>query len=107
MLVLTLKIASADLSHPFLYDVDIRVQGIVEMLANMLEDRKEQLALVNGFSILYGAAREMLSTVSARCAHGGVGLPTLSFAELVAEARKQRPEGQPSAAASPALAHMK
>jgi len=99
-LMLTVKLASADVAKPFLYHLEIQIQGIVEMTGEMLEDRREQLALVNGFSILYGAAREMLLTITARCAYGAVSLPTLSFAELVAEAKRRTSEAQKSPSVS-------
>jgi preprotein translocase subunit SecB len=57
-------------------------------------DQREIMALVNGFSILYSAAREMLLNVTARSAYGPVSLPTLSFVNLVQEARKQKAESQ-------------
>lgn len=92
-LVLTIQLTSADASKPFLYEADIQLQGLVHVEAGFPEDRKEQLALVNGFSVLYSAAREMLLNVTARSA-GAVNLPTLSFVNLVQEARKQKTEAQ-------------
>jgi len=93
-LVLTLELTSADPAKPFLYEADIQVQGTVEVNDGFPADKKEQLALVNGLSVLYSAAREMLLNITARSAHGAVNLPTLSFVQLVAEALKQKAETQ-------------
>lgn len=46
-----------------------------------LVDRKNR-ALVNGISVLYGVAREMVTTVTSRSAHGQMLLPTLKFSDL-------------------------
>lgn len=92
-LVLTLQLGSSDASKPFLYDVEIQVHGIVQVSEGFPADRKEQLALVNGFSMLYSAAREMLLNVTARSG-GAVSLPTLSFVALVQDALKQKSEAQ-------------
>ena len=55
---------------------------------------KEQLSLVNGFSVLHSAAREMLLNITGRCACGSVTLPTLNFVPLVAQARNQKADTQ-------------
>ena len=82
-LILTLKLGSADATKPFAYEAEIKLQGLVEVTDNRLQEQKELLALVNGFSVLYSAAREMLLNVTARSAHGAVTLPTVSFVSLV------------------------
>lgn len=90
-LILNLQLASADAAKPFLFEAEIQIQGLVHVTEGFPEDRKEQLALVNGFSVLYSAAREMLLNITARSG-GAVNLPTLSFVNLVQEARKQKAE---------------
>jgi preprotein translocase subunit SecB len=102
-LVLTLELTSADPAKPFVYEADFQVQGTVEVNDGFPPDKKEQLALVNGLSVLYSAAREMLLNITARSAYGAVNLPTLSFVKMVADALKQRAE-QPAPAAAPAPA---
>ena len=98
-LVLTLELTSADPTKPFLYEADFQVQGTVEVKDGFPPDKKEQLAVVNGLSILYSAAREMLINITARSAYGAVNLPTLSFVKLVADAWK--PRAEPPAPAAP------
>ena len=84
--------------RPFAYEADIQIQALIEVGNHLPADQKETMALVNGFSILYSAAREMLLNVTARSAYGPVSLPTLSFVSLVQEARKQKAENQNAAA---------
>jgi preprotein translocase subunit SecB len=45
------------------------------------EERRVR-ALVNGASLLYGAVREMVSTITSRSAHGPLLLPSLNFQDL-------------------------
>ena len=93
-LILTVVIASADATKPFAYEADVQVQGLVEALEALPEDKRQQIALVNGFSILYSAAREMLLNITARSAHGPMALPTISFVEMVKQ-ETQKPVGEP------------
>ena len=101
-LVLTLELASADPTKPFLYEADIQIQGTVEVNEGFPPEKKEQLAIVNGLSVLYSALREMLLNITARSANGAVTLPTLSFVKLVNDALKQRAEQAKAAAAATA-----
>jgi len=71
-----------------------RANSVGRIANHLPADQKEIMALVNGFSILCSAAREMLLNVTARSAYGPVSLPTLSFVSLVREARKQKAESQ-------------
>ena len=102
-LVLTLQLASADPAKPYAYEAEIKIQGLVQVTDGFMQAKKEQLALVNGLSILYSAAREMLLNITSRSASGAVSLPTLSFVNLVAEAIKQR--AQPPAQPQPTQTH--
>lgn len=69
------------------------------------EARSEELVKVNAASILYGAIREMLLTVTARSSHGPFMLPTMSFASAVKE-DAQAPQTAPARAVAvkPAVA---
>ena len=46
-----------------LYEADMQVQGTVEVNEGFPLEKKEQLALVNGFSVLYSAAERCFSTL--------------------------------------------
>jgi preprotein translocase subunit SecB len=83
---------------------DCPYQGQTEMIGwftvsdQWPEERAEELVSVNGASILYGAIREMLLTVTARSSHGPFMLPTMSFASAV----KTEPEAPKAAPVIPA-----
>lgn len=85
-LALSLQLGSKDPTKAFAYEGEMEIHGLVEVTGkNVPEDRKEQLALVNGFSLLYSAAREMLLNITSRSKPGGVTLPTISFVTMVKE----------------------
>lgn len=91
-LALTLILTSADPTKPYAYEVELQVQGLVEARETLTQEKKAQLALVNGFSILYSASREMLINVTSRSAHGAISLPTISFVEVVKKALQPEKE---------------
>jgi preprotein translocase subunit SecB len=94
-LILTIHLGSQDEAKPFAYHAEIILQGVVQVNEGFLQERKEQLALVNGFSILYSAAREMLLNITARSLFGAVTLPTISFVTTVKEALQAKaPQSQ-------------
>ncbi len=76
---------SANSEAPFLYEIDVSIQGIVEVSEGFPKEKREQLATVNGLSLLYSAIREMVLTISGRSAHGPISLPVLSFMEILAK----------------------
>jgi preprotein translocase subunit SecB len=64
------------------YRGQLVLQGVVRMHgAQSLLERK-QLAVVNGVSLLYGVARDMVCTLTSRGVHGQMLLPTLNFRSL-------------------------
>lgn len=81
---LTLRVApKEDAQAP--YNIQVSVRGIVRMHLTQADRQAEERrvrALVNGASLLYGAVREMVSTVTSRSAHGPLLLPSLNFADL-------------------------
>jgi preprotein translocase subunit SecB len=97
ILALQIITKSSDLQKPFLYQADIAIQGVVEVREDFQADKRDQLAVVNGLSILYSAIREMLLTATARSGPGMMCLPTLNFIEMVAnmkETEKLKPNAQ-------------
>lgn len=82
-LALTLQLRSASADKPFLYEGDFQVVGLVEVAESFPPDKREQLARVNGLSLLYSAVREMVLNLSTRCARGRLCLPVLNFTELL------------------------
>jgi preprotein translocase subunit SecB len=100
-IVLTIQCLNEDPAKPYLYEAEIIVQGIVEVNEGFPEDKKEQLAIVNGLSILFSAAREMLINITARSVYGGITLPTFSFVNSVSEALKQKAQLEKPTPAAP------
>lgn len=86
---LHLKLESATTGKPFPYEGEVVIQGLVEVSDQFLAEKREQLAKVNGTSLLYSAAREMLLNLTARSAYGALCLPTLNFQEIFANADKR------------------
>jgi preprotein translocase subunit SecB len=85
---LYLKLESAVPEKPFPYEGEVEIQGLVEVSNKFAAGKREQLAKVNGMSLLYSAAREMLLNLTARSAHGALCLPTLNFQEVFANDHK-------------------
>nr|WP_250207817.1 protein-export chaperone SecB [Curvibacter sp. CHRR-16] len=83
------------------YNIQISVRGIVRMHLTQADRQTEERrvrALVNGASLLYGAVREMVSTVTSRSAHGPLLLPSLNFSDLANH--KQEDVSHPSLASA-------
>ena len=89
VLILGVALRSTEPQAPFCYEAEIGMQGTVEIHEAIPTEKREQIALVNGFSLLYSAIREMLLNVTARCPHGPVCLPVLNFQEIVADKTAQ------------------
>ncbi len=67
------------------YNIQVSVHGTVRMHLTLAQGQAEERrvrALVNGASLLYGAVREMVSTITSRSAHGPLLLPSLNFQDL-------------------------
>jgi len=103
LLCLRVLMKSTDTQTPFIYEVDVAIQGIVELQEDYPGEKREQLAAVNGLGLLYSAVREMVLMITARSLHGIMCLPTLNFIEIVAnrKAQEQTP-GKSSVSAQPA-----
>ena len=93
-LELRISFGSAEATK-FLYEAEIHVVGVVEIGGEMESERKEQIAAVNGLSLLYGAVREMILNITARSIHGPWCIPSLNFTEVLKLAQ-QRPLPAPA-----------
>lgn len=99
---LHLKLESALPEKPFAYEGEIEIQGLVVVHDKFDAGKREQLAQVNGMSLLYSAAREMLLNLTARSAYGTLCLPTLNFQEVFANVEKSFKAVKDKAADKPA-----
>ena len=66
----------------FPYSFLIEAEGLFAIDHDGALDERRRLVAINGASILYGAMREHLLTLSARHRHGPVLLPCLDFRGL-------------------------
>lgn len=67
------------------YEVHVMVKGLVRMHLTQADghaDERRVRALVNGVSLLYGAVRDQVMTITSRSVHGPFLLPSVSFADL-------------------------
>lgn len=74
---------------PYLGQVE--VVGIFKVASSISQQQREQLAGVNGASILYGSAREMVAGVTARGPWPMVMLGTMNFLKPDQEQRLSQP----------------
>lgn len=84
---LTLKVSpKSDELAP--YEIRVTARGLVRMHLVQAEGQEEERrvrALVNGVSLLYGAVRELVVTITSRSVHGPFLLPSMSFSDLAAQ----------------------
>lgn len=83
-------------SQPGPYKGSADVIGFFEVAESWPEENRETLVTVNGASLLYGAIREMILTLSSRCSHGEFLLPTLRFSPPEQEAAPKPPQKKPT-----------
>lgn len=67
------------------YDIDVCVIGHFKINKKVPKEKRENLVTVNGCSMLYGAIREQVMTLSARSVHGMLILPTANFQDKIKE----------------------
>ncbi|WP_175782754.1 protein-export chaperone SecB [Burkholderia cenocepacia] len=63
------------------YRIDVKCVGYFNVLTEAFpeEARRQNVVVVNGAAMLYGAIREMVSNITARSWHGELLLPAMSF----------------------------
>ncbi|HBZ30105.1 MAG TPA: hypothetical protein DEO56_05845 [Nitrosomonas nitrosa] len=77
------------------YDVDVCVYGDFHINKNVPIEEREDLITVNGCSMLYGAIREQVMTLSARSIHGMLILPTVHFRDKIKKREEPPSRKQP------------
>ncbi|OWQ86922.1 hypothetical protein CDN99_19650 [Roseateles aquatilis] len=78
------------------YQGTLTIQGVVRMHGGATGLERKRLAVVNGVSLLYGVARDMVCAITGRSTHGQMLLPTLDFRAL-ADSIAQDPQDGESA----------
>lgn len=73
------------------YRIDMRAAGIIEISDSVDQAKREELVFENGAALVYGAIREMVTTVTSRCIHGALVLPTPTFiGEFTAKLQREQ-----------------
>jgi len=85
---------------PSPYQVDVGVVGVFSVLPSLPKEKREDLLTVNGASILYGAIREMVLSLTSRFAGGALTLPGMNFEDDAPSSRTTKATAQPSSAES-------
>nr|WP_281719944.1 protein-export chaperone SecB [Nitrosomonas nitrosa] len=67
------------------YDIDVCVTGHFKISKKVPKEQRENLITVNGCSMLYGAIREQVMTITSRSIHGTLVLPTVNFQDKITE----------------------
>ena len=71
------------------YNVDLESIGYFELIGDLPIEEREDIAKVNGASLLYGVLREVLFSLTARFPRGPMLLPSVNFFDLKQQGRKQ------------------
>jgi preprotein translocase subunit SecB len=74
------------------YKVDMAAAGIMKVSEKIPVAKRDNIVTVNGASILMGAIREMVSTITSRSALGLLMLPTVNFADHAIENSNSKDE---------------
>lgn len=77
------------------YRGELLLQAIVRMHGGATALERKQLAVVNGVSLIYGVARDMVCTVTSRSSHGQMLLPTLNFRALAQQVAADEASNNP------------
>lgn len=65
------------------YQLEVEALGSFRVADDWPQDKIKALVYANGTSLLYGAAREMISSITARGPYEMITLPTMSFTDTV------------------------
>lgn len=80
------------------YRLTLEMVGLVSSFANKVDDAINHAVQVNGPSMLFGAAREILRDATARGPHGPIMIPSASF--FTTPPPTNAPDGKPSQASA-------
>ena len=81
-------ILESDTEHPCAYTGKVEIIGQFEVAKDFDITKRLDVMRVNAVSLLYGAVREMVMTITARSANGMLCIPTLSFIDLPSNIEK-------------------
>lgn len=79
------------------YNVDLEATGYLELLGDIPLSDREDIAKVNGASLLFGALREVLLSLTVRSPLGPLVLPGVNFIDLRESIREKRQRSETAA----------
>lgn len=79
------------------YSFSLEMVGFFEVADTFPEDQTEQMVRINGSSMLYGSAREIVRDLTGRGPHSAMMLPSVSFFEPARKAVPPEAATQPKA----------
>lgn len=91
---LRLRAGPKEGSKNFPYKFEVAMLGIFDG-SKLPEEKREQLVAVNGASLLYSSARELLISLTSRSVGGAVLLPTVQFTDVAMDIEKKRLAAEP------------
>jgi preprotein translocase subunit SecB len=80
------------------YHLHIELLGFIQVNPKLPVERREDLATVNGLAIVYGAARELVTSLTSRMEYGPLVLPGVNFQDQAAAPRISTENNTPLAA---------
>ena len=72
------------------YRIEIAVLGLFTVLPSLVIEKREDLVVINGASILYGIIREMTLSLTSRFASGPLTLPGINFEDHMPSQKKPK-----------------
>lgn len=65
------------------YELDFHLVALLQLSSALQASRREELAIVNGLAIAYGAMRELVVNLTSRMEYGALVLPGVNFQDQV------------------------
>src|SRR5262249_48374897 len=87
---------------PF-YTGQLSIDGYFRVAPEVPEDRKQEIVVVNGAGMLFGAMREMVSNITARGPWPSLMLATMSFVQMAKNLAATQAEESAKQARVPSL----
>ena len=83
------------------YTGELSIEGYFRIAAEVPEDRKQEIVVVNGAGMLFGAMREMVNNITARGPWPSLMLTTMSFVQMARNLAAAQAEESANQAATP------
>jgi preprotein translocase subunit SecB len=87
------------------YQIDVEALGLISVNFKLPKERRLELATVNGLAIVYGAVRELVTSMTSRMEYGPLVLPGVNFQDQVTTSPPQ--EDDSSSTERPSLTRIR